>query len=72
MNQNDNIPESLNSPAQARANSHDQHTPAHTPAQPITPVGSAGMALDAIRGALPYLTGEAELAARRQLAAGEE
>jgi hypothetical protein len=72
----DNIPETLNSPAQARANSHDTGNPpglypgaGPTPAQPIQPCPGAEMGCDAAAKALPYLKGEAEEAARRQLRA---
>jgi hypothetical protein len=63
----DNIPETLNSPAQARADSHDQHAAVQTPAQPITLTPGADAGCEALRTTLPYLTGEAEEAARRQL-----
>ncbi|MGA2118729.1 MAG: hypothetical protein ABSH56_28740 [Bryobacteraceae bacterium] len=66
MNRYDQIPSVLNSRAQARANSHDQHAPASTPAQPITPVPGASTR-ETVENALPYLTGAAELAATRQL-----
>ena len=52
-------------------NSHDQHEGFQgTPAQPITPVGTPftqGITAEALDKAMPYLTGEAEEAARRQL-----
>ena len=68
----DNIPERLNTPAQARANSHDQHTPSHTPTQPITPVGGAAVAREVIGGARPYLTGAAAQEAERLAVIGRE
>jgi len=71
MSEYDQIPSVLNSRSQARANSHDQHAPASTPAQPITPVPGASTR-ETVENALPYLTGAAELAATRQLNAGDK
>jgi hypothetical protein len=83
MNSNqDNIPESLNSDAQRRANAQGllpdgapgvNFIPdANTPAQPITPVPEAVAACPALRATLPDLTGEAKEAAGRQLDACEK
>jgi len=69
----ENIQTELNTSEQIRANSHDQCGPVHTPAAgPIIPVEGARAACDAIRKTLPYLTGETEEAAIRQLDACDE
>jgi hypothetical protein len=52
----------------AYKDSHDQHPPMPpTPKQPITTVPGAAAGVDICRTALPYLTGEAEEAAKRQI-----
>jgi hypothetical protein len=57
----------MNTDDQTKANSHDQHTAVHTPAQSITLVPSAIAACPALRTTILSLTGEAEEAAQRQL-----